>query len=58
MVNSEVSTVGAKQHDGEVQSAMEARNINVWFNKHHVLQDINLNFPEKTVTALIGPSGC
>ena len=47
-----------KQHDGEAHIAMEARNINVWFNKHHVLQDVNLAFPVNSVTALIGPSGC
>lgn len=39
-------------------SAMEARNINVWFNNHHVLSDVNLTFPKNSVTALIGPSGC
>ena len=30
----------------------------MWFNKHHVLQDVNLAFPVNSVTALIGPSGC
>jgi phosphate transport system ATP-binding protein len=39
-------------------TAMEARNINVWFKNHHVLQNVNLSFPENSVTALIGPSGC
>ena len=48
----------AELHEGFVPFAMEARNINVWFNRHHVLQDINLRFPENSVTALIGPSGC
>ena len=38
--------------------ALEARNINVWFNNHHVLSDVNLKFPKNSVTALIGPSGC
>ena len=37
---------------------MEARNVNVWFGDHHVLQDVNLSFPKNSVTALIGPSGC
>ncbi len=39
-------------------AALEARNINVWFNNHHVLSDVNLRFPKNSVTALIGPSGC
>jgi phosphate transport system ATP-binding protein len=30
----------------------------VWFNKHHVLEDISLDFPANSVTGLIGPSGC
>ena len=42
----------------EVPTAMEARNVNVWFNDHHVLQNVNLEFPKNSITALIGPSGC
>ena len=42
----------------EAPIAMEARNVNVWFGDHHVLQDVNLSFPKNSVTALIGPSGC
>jgi phosphate transport system ATP-binding protein len=33
-------------------------NINVWFGERHVLKDINLEFENNLVTALIGPSGC
>ena len=39
-------------------AAMEAKHLNVWFGKHHVLSDVNLRFPKNSVTALIGPSGC
>ena len=35
-----------------------ARGVHAWFGKRHVLEDINLTFPQGTVTALIGPSGC
>lgn len=42
----------------KVPTAMEARNVNVWFNDHHVLENVNLIFPKNSVTALIGPSGC
>lgn len=38
--------------------AVETKDINVWFNNHHVLQNVNLKFPRNSVTALIGPSGC
>lgn len=37
---------------------MEVRALFAFFGKHHVLEDINLQFPKNTVTALIGPSGC
>lgn len=38
--------------------ALSARHIHAWFGKRQVLRDINLNFPARSVTALIGPSGC
>ena len=37
---------------------LEAKNIHVWFNDKHILNDVSLRFPENSVTALIGPSGC
>lgn len=37
---------------------LETRNLNLWFADKHVLKDINMQFPENKVTALIGPSGC
>ena len=35
-----------------------ARDLNLWYGKNHILKNINLNIPEKEITALIGPSGC
>ena len=35
-----------------------AQDVNVWFGQRHVLKDVNLVFPEREVTALIGPSRC
>lgn len=35
-----------------------AEDVNVWFGERHVLKDVNLDFPNNKVTALIGPSGC
>jgi phosphate transport system ATP-binding protein len=37
---------------------MEARGVSVWFGKRKVLENVNMEFPKKSVTALIGPSGC
>ncbi len=37
---------------------LQARDLNAYFGSHHVVEGVNLVFPENTVTALIGPSGC
>jgi phosphate transport system ATP-binding protein len=34
------------------------RNLNFYYGKAHALKNINLNIPERQVTAFIGPSGC
>ncbi len=34
------------------------KNLNFYYGKFHALKNINLNIPEKKVTAFIGPSGC
>ena len=35
-----------------------ARDLNFWYDRFHAVKHINLEVPEKRVTALIGPSGC
>ena len=37
---------------------LEARGLDFYYDKFHALKGINLEIPEKRVTALIGPSGC
>lgn len=37
---------------------LAARNLEFFYDKFHALKNINLEIPEKRVTALIGPSGC
>ena len=37
---------------------LETKGVHAWFDKHHVLADVTLHFPQSTVTGLIGPSGC
>ena len=39
-------------------SVIETKDLNLWYGKHHALMDINIDIPEKQITALIGPSGC
>ena len=37
---------------------ISVKNLNFYYGKFHALKDINLDIPEKQVTAFIGPSGC
>jgi len=50
---------GASQ-DGTLTMAdkLVAKHLNAFFNATRAVKDINLNFPEGNVTAIIGPSGC
>jgi len=34
------------------------KNLNLWYGANHALKNINIELPEKEITALIGPSGC
>jgi phosphate transport system ATP-binding protein len=37
---------------------MTTRGLVAWFGKHEVLHGIDMDIPERQVTAIIGPSGC
>lgn len=37
---------------------MKAENLDLWYGTNQALHSINMNIPEKKITALIGPSGC
>jgi phosphate transport system ATP-binding protein len=37
---------------------LQAQNLNFFYGNFHALHNINLEVPEKRITALIGPSGC
>ena len=37
---------------------MKAKNLNLWYGANQALKNINIDIPEKQITALIGPSGC
>lgn len=34
------------------------KNMCLWYGEHQALTDINIDIPEKSITAFIGPSGC
>jgi phosphate transport system ATP-binding protein len=39
-------------------SIITAKNLNLYYSSFHALKDVNIDIPEKEITALIGPSGC
>jgi phosphate transport system ATP-binding protein len=41
-----------------MNSKISAKNINLFYGRKQALFDVNLDFEEHSVTALIGPSGC
>ncbi|MFP8954108.1 phosphate ABC transporter ATP-binding protein PstB [Natrialbaceae archaeon A-arb3/5] len=43
-------------HDAE--TVIESRNLDVYYGDDQALQGIDMEIPERKVTALIGPSGC
>lgn len=42
----------------EKNTVFDTKNFNLWYGDHHALKEINLDFKENEVTAIIGPSGC
>jgi len=43
---------------GTASPAISARDLSVFFGRHQVLKQVNLDVPAQAVTAIIGPSGC
>lgn len=37
---------------------IKTEHLNLWYDANHALKNINIDIPEKNITALIGPSGC
>lgn len=45
-------------HSHTIPPKVTVRDLNFFYGKFHALKNINLEIPEKKVTAFIGPSGC
>ena len=39
-------------------TVIATKNLNLWYNEKHALQNITMEIEKKKTTALIGPSGC
>ena len=40
------------------QTKLSVSNLDLYYGNFHALKNINLELPEKEITAFIGPSGC
>lgn len=40
------------------QFKIDVKNLNIWFDKTHVIKDISLGIKSNSITAIMGPSGC
>ena len=41
-----------------MENIITTKDVNLWYGASHALKNINMQIPEKEITALIGPSGC
>ncbi|MEC0089275.1 phosphate ABC transporter ATP-binding protein [Paenibacillus macquariensis subsp. defensor] len=41
-----------------MEDIIHIKQLNLFYEDFHALKDVDLNIPEKTITAFIGPSGC
>ncbi len=42
----------------EQKNPISVRDLNVYYGDNHVLKNVNIDIPDKKITAIIGPSGC
>ena len=42
----------------EMPTAISLKNFNAWYGSFQAIKEVNLDIPERQVTAFIGPSGC
>ena len=53
-----MQTLNASPAAAVENSKISVKNLDFYYGKFHALKGINLEIPEKKVTAFIGPSGC
>ena len=41
-----------------MNNIITAKDMRLWYGEHQALKNVNIDIPEKSITAFIGPSGC
>jgi len=54
----DLPSVSERQSAAPSNTKISVRNLNFFYGNFQALHDINIDVPEKHITALIGPSGC
>jgi phosphate transport system ATP-binding protein len=58
MVQLDAAAAAVRAPAVEGATKVSARDVNIFYGEKRALFDVNLDIPERAVTALIGPSGC
>jgi phosphate transport system ATP-binding protein len=58
LINQEANQINQKNTAKNTTTKLEIRNFNFYYGSYQALKNINLEIPEKRITAMIGPSGC
>jgi phosphate transport system ATP-binding protein len=56
--NENTQVNGQNQNPIDSKSILKVRDLNIYYGENHAVHHINMDIPEKSVTAFIGPSGC
>ena len=54
----QAEAIAAPAQAGDIINRMTARKVNLWYGDKQALFDVDMDVPDRQVTALIGPSGC
>jgi phosphate transport system ATP-binding protein len=46
------------EYEFQGDAKLSVTDLNVWYGDDHAIEDVSMDIPENSVTALIGPSGC
>ena len=41
-----------------MSNIITVKDMCLWYGEHQALKNVNIDIPEKSITAFIGPSGC
>ena len=47
-----------RQKEKSMSDVITVKDLCLWYGENQALKNININIPEKSITAFIGPSGC